>query len=678
MHRFLSCFFGVASAFLAEHSFSQARQPGIIESVIAPATAESPRNSEGDLIVLKDGSILAAWSEFYGGNRDDSSGRISAKISKDGGKTWGERWTMVENSGAENVMSASFLRLKESGDLLLFYLEKNSKTDLRPLVRRSSDEGKTWSDPVTIIRDEGYWVMNNARVVQLKSGRIVCPVAMTERVFEKGHRFRTVCFFSDDEGATWRRGVGGAVAPKRGAMEPGLMQRADGSLLKYIRTQTGKQWFAESKNEGDTWTEAQPWTVVSPEAPVTVAEMPGNRGWVIFCNPTLDPANSHGGKRTPLVAMTSQDEGKTWSKAKPIESDPAKTYSYISVDFHEGRALVTYYVSDGKLLSLHFKSLPLDWLPVSEAVVKTPDQIRAAMQSVMGKYPGDDKRVELDVQIVEEAEVGNYVRRLITYQSEPGSRTPAYLCIPKQVLEGKKKAAGVLCLHPTDSTIGHKVVVGLGGKANRQYASELAERGFVTISPSYPHLADYYPNLGGLGYVSGTMKAIWDNSRALDVLESLEFVDSEKGYGAIGHSLGGHNAIYTAVFDDRVSAVVSSCGFDSYRDYKDAAESVWYFGRGWCQVLYMPRMSNYRGKLDTIPFDFGEMLGALAPRPVFVNAPLHDSNFRWKSVDRCVAEAKARYGHNRIEVEHPDCDHDFPNEMRERAYELMEKTLKVR
>jgi sialidase-1 len=336
---------------------------GIFESIIAPATEESPRNSEGDLVLLKDGSILAAWSEFYGGNRDDSAGRISAKRSTDGGRTWSDKWTLVENTGQENVMSASFLRLA-SGDLLLFYLEKNSQSDLDVVVRRCSDEGKSWSDPTVVTRDAGYWVMNNARVIQLSNGRVVCPTAMTEKVWVKGHTFRTVCFYSDDDGATWRRGVGGVVAPKRGAMEPGLMEKNDGRLLQYIRTQLGQQWFAESSNGGDTWTQSQPWTVVSPEAPATVARMPANRGWVVLCNPNIDPSGDHLGRRTPLVAMTSADEGKTWSKQKAVEADPEQTFSYVSIDFVDDRALLTYYVSDAqRRISWKLKSLPLDWFP---------------------------------------------------------------------------------------------------------------------------------------------------------------------------------------------------------------------------------------------------------------------------------------------------------------------------
>ena len=107
------------------------------------------------------------------------------------------------------------------------------------------------------------------------------------------------------------------------------------------------------------------------------------------------------------------------------------------------------------------------------------------------------------------------------------------------------------------------------------------------------------------------MKAIWDNSRGIDLLTTLKFVDMSRGVGAIGHSLGGHNSIYSAAFDDRITVVASSCGFDSYLHYMDGNEAVWKFGQGWCQIRYMPRLSNYRGRLEDIPYDFPELLGVL-------------------------------------------------------------------
>jgi len=325
--------------------------------------------------------------------------------------------------------------------------------------------------------------------------------------------------------------------------------------------------------------------------------------------------------------------------------------------------------SAGKVQSV---KTPADWAKRRAEIVK-------GMASVMGGLPGKDRRVDLDVKVEEEADAGTYVRRLITYQSEPGSRTPAYLCIPKAVLK-KGKAPAVLCLHPTDNRVGHKVVVGLGGREGRAYAAELAERGYVTIAPAYTHLANYWPNLGKLGYVSGTMKAIYDNTRALDLLEAMPNVDASRGFGAIGHSLGGHNAIYTAVLDTRITVLASSCGFDAYPDYYDGAERNWLFGRGWCQIRYMPRMSNYRGKLETIPFDFPELLGALAPRPFFVHAPLRDGNFRWKSVDVCAKAAQPIYkllgNENGLIIKHPDYNHNFPKDMREGAYATIDSVLR--
>ncbi len=321
-------------------------------------------------------------------------------------------------------------------------------------------------------------------------------------------------------------------------------------------------------------------------------------------------------------------------------------------------------------------------------------EILRGMRQVMGELPSAKRRVPLDVKVIEEVETEHYVRRLITYQveqgqveqgqveqgqSDRGSRTPAYLSIPKDVLAGRRKAAAVLCLHPTDNAVGHKVVMGLGGRPGRQYGAELAERGYVTLSPSYPHLADYWPNLSRLGYESGTMKAIWDNMRGLDLLGSLPYVDDSRGFGTIGHSLGGHNAIFTAALDKRITVLVSSCGFDSFLDYYDGAEQNWYFGKGWCQIRYMPRMSDYRGKLEDIPFDFHELLAALAPRPVFVNAPLHDSNFRWKSVAACGDAARPIYAllgeEEHLTIEHPDCDHSFPEQLRQRAYQVIDSVL---
>ena len=331
--------------------------------------------------------------------------------------------------------------------------------------------------------------------------------------------------------------------------------------------------------------------------------------------------------------------------------------------------LLVYRDKDGKAAPV--KSVE-DWAKRRTEVVR-------GMEAVMGKLPGEAKRCPLDMKVEEEVEDDTYVRRLVTYASEPGGRVPAYLLIPKDVLAGKMKAPAILCLHGTNNEIGHGTVVGLGMKPNRGYALELALRGYVTLAPNYPLLAKYQPDLNKLGWQSGTLKAVWDNMRGLDLLASLPYVDQSKGFGTIGHSLGGHNSVYTAVFDDRLTAVVSSCGLDSFLDYYKGDPKNWDPEKGWCQTRYMRKLADYKGRLAEIPFDFHEMVGALAPRHVFIIAPTKDSNFRADSVDRIADAARPVFrlhGHEkRLSVEHPECEHDFPQEMREAAYKLFDTVL---
>lgn len=331
--------------------------------------------------------------------------------------------------------------------------------------------------------------------------------------------------------------------------------------------------------------------------------------------------------------------------------------------------LLVYHGRHGEVLPVKSKS---DWQKRRAEIVRGFEQIA-------GPLPGRNTRCALDVRIEEKTDCGAYERQFITYASEPGSRVPAYLLVPKTALTARGKTPAVLCLHPTDMEYGHRVIVEKLRDHYRAYAHDLAARGFVTLAPAYPLMANYQPDLQALGWQSGTLKAVWDNLRGLDLLDSLPFVRSGK-YGVIGHSLGGHNAIYTAVFDHRITVIVSSCGFDSFLDYYGGSPDNWQPERGWCQTRYMLKLAEYRGRLAEIPFDFHELLGALAPRPVFINAPLNDSNFKARSVDEIVNAAAAVYqlygAENHLGVEHPATGHDFPEAERERAYRLLAAGLR--
>ncbi len=310
------------------------------------------------------------------------------------------------------------------------------------------------------------------------------------------------------------------------------------------------------------------------------------------------------------------------------------------------------------------------------------EKVLAAMDEVMGPVPPASRRCDLDVRVKEDVDCGTYLRRDLTYQSEPGSRVPAFLLVPKTALVpgNARTFPAVLALHQTHAA-GRRVVVGLGQSPDDEYGVDLVRRGFVVLAPAYPLLADYAPDLAALGYVSGSRKAVWDNIRGLDLLASIPAVRTN-GFGCIGHSLGGHNGLFTAAADERILAVVTSCGFDAFVDYKNGNPDLWRAGQGWCQTRYMPRLAAWQGRLDQLPFDFPDVLAAIAPRRVFVNAPLRDSNFRWDSVDRAVESARNRVqkagvvGGFNVGVRHPDAPHQFPPALREEAYRLLDAVLR--
>ncbi len=304
---------------------------------------------------------------------------------------------------------------------------------------------------------------------------------------------------------------------------------------------------------------------------------------------------------------------------------------------------------------------PEDWR-------KRREHILVCMQEVMGPLPSDDRKVPLDMLVVETEQLPGLKRRKITYASEKGHRVPAYLLIPDDL---RGRAPAMLCLHGSDGARGR--TAGLGADYAR-YALELAERGYVSIAPDYPLFGDNWPDLEKSGYVSGTMKGIWDHMRAVDLLQSLPEVDGER-IGCVGLSLGGHNALFAGVFDTRLKVIVSSSGFDSFHDYMGGNL------QGWCQRCYMPRIASVYGKAPSrVPFDFPEVLAALAPRHVYVHAPKGDSNFRVESVRRCVGAALPVFellgGAGRLTAAYPEGGHGFPPEAREEAYKFIDKVLK--
>jgi sialidase-1 len=263
-------------------------------------------------------------------------------------------------------MSTTLRRLDASdraaGPIGLFYLVKNSPVDLKVYLRVSHDEAVTFDEPVLVSDAPGYHVMNNDRITRLASGRLLAPVASTGDVRSSNH-FVSYCFYSDDRGARWQRGRGEVDYAKRGAMEPEVIELADGRVAMIFRTQLGHIAISHSGDGGDTWSAPASWDVQAPEAPATLRRIPSTGDLLLIYNDTFVPGAGHGGKRTPLTAAVSTDDGKTWQHRRNLETDADSTYAYTSLTFDRGRAVMSYYVGDDATgrITTRFRSLRIGW-----------------------------------------------------------------------------------------------------------------------------------------------------------------------------------------------------------------------------------------------------------------------------------------------------------------------------
>ncbi len=329
---------------------------------------------------------------------------------------------------------------------------------------------------------------------------------------------------------------------------------------------------------------------------------------------------------------------------------------------------LSYYLRpDGSQASIHTKA---DWQQRRAHIV-------AGMEAVMGPLPKPATPVPLDVHVLEEHEEGGVIRRKLAYHTNRADKqVKAWLLLPSEKQPANQptvRRPAMLCLHQTTPK-GKDSPAGLSDRPTMHVALELARRGYVALCPDYPSLGEYEYDFDEDEYESGSMVAIYDNRRAIDLLQSRPEVDPER-IGSIGHSLGGHNSLFTAVFDERIKAVVTCCGFTRVHKYKGGDL------HGWAGPRYMPLVaSKYDLSPDKVPFDFTEVIAAIAPRPVFIIAPLHDDNFDVSGVRDVVAAAKPIYQlfsqPDRLKVSYPDCDHDFPDASRQEAYEFLDQYLK--
>jgi hypothetical protein len=363
---------------------------------IAPADANHSRRSEASVVQLRDGSVLLAYGRHtgphdpgyarlknervvrYGGGsaieRDNDFGEIvGVRLDSTGRRLTDETVVIPAPADGLNAMSPALRRLPD-GRLGMLY---SHRVSTRVASRRfivSSDEGETWSQP-TIVAEGGYRTGCHDRFTVLADGSLIAPCHGGDD-FDSHYRKVWVAW-SDNLGASWKSSAA-IETPKvswpdgqfmeSGCNEPGVAQRADGSLLMTLRTAMGTQFCSESFDRGETWSAPRTLEVPSPNAPAHLSRLPGSDDLLLVWTPNYDARAPMNGHRHTIMACVSNDGGKSWPHArrKILVHDPSRNTDYPAVFFHGDEAWIALRQSDhpevikGRM-STGLMRVPLTW-----------------------------------------------------------------------------------------------------------------------------------------------------------------------------------------------------------------------------------------------------------------------------------------------------------------------------
>jgi glucuronyl esterase-like protein len=333
-------------------------------------------------------------------------------------------------------------------------------------------------------------------------------------------------------------------------------------------------------------------------------------------------------------------------------------------------------------------------ITTSQAWATRREDIKRLLSVFLGEPP--KSKPPLAARITEETIHDSHILQKIGFDSEPGESVPALLLRPKNL---RGKAPVVLCPHQTTQA-GKREPAGLAGNPQLHSALHLVQRGFVTLTydaicfgerheAASGHYGDAIPFYRKHPRWSLLGKMIWDLSRAIDYIETLDFVDATR-IGSVGHSHGGITTLFAMAFDERIKAGASNCGFDTFR----IDGNTWRWSRA---TALLPRlgfyisnpaltMDFYRAVPDSeviqTPFEMHEVLALVAPRPLFLSTSDEDfvfPNGGWSS-RRALARVKPVYkllgSEERLSSYFFDGGHNFPGDASSNAYAWLDRWLK--
>ena len=264
-----------------------------------------------------------------------------------------------------------------------------------PWFCRSVDEGKTWSEPVCCVEKNGYFVTNNDRMIRLRSGRLMFPVAEHAENASGLTPGKIRLVYSDDNGYSWHLTDVKICSPfsdKTELQEPGVFELPDGRLWIYVRTAYGHQYQSFSNDNGESFTAPAPnLHFTSPDSPMLIKNISGRTLAVFnpipYCciNELSEVWKSP--KRTPLVCAVSKNGGLSFDSTGKsasdgeirdfaencilLEDDRSNSYCYpAAIETRDG-LWVAYYHSNNTAVCLNStKITKVLWDEVEKALAK--------------------------------------------------------------------------------------------------------------------------------------------------------------------------------------------------------------------------------------------------------------------------------------------------------------------